>query len=146
MSDQTPLKTRTSWRIAYWSLFAIFLATAALNMAHIRAGFLTSYAADLFLPPWLYIVLRRLAMPGQSANPLFRLLGRSPELAALSLFIGSVLSEVSQIFWPKGIFRGTFDPLDLLAYGVGLLVCYAVDKRQLSTAGLGSVQTPTPQT
>ena len=146
MIDQASQRERTGWRIAYWSLSAIFLATAALTMAHVRGGFFTSYAADLFLPPWLYIVTRRLSMPGQSSNPLLRWLGSSPELAALSIFIGSALSEVSQIFWPKGFFSGIFDPLDLVAYGVGLLTCYIVDKRQQRPSSPVSLPKPTAST
>ena len=111
----------------------VFVATAALNMLQVRAGFLTSYAADLFLPPWLYIVLRGLAGHRGLRNPLFEWLGSSPALAAGSLFIGSVITELSQIRWPKGAFAGTFDPLDIVAYGTGLLVCYLIDSRHLVT-------------
>ena len=87
---------RTSfWRAAYWLLLLVFLATAALNMLDFRAGFLTNHAADLFLPAWLYVVMRH--YPGQRnpVNPLTRWLGRSPELAAGSLFIASSLTELS---------------------------------------------------
>jgi hypothetical protein len=92
---------------------------------HIYGGFFTSYAADLTNPPWLYIVLRR-----RPVLPLTRWLGRSPELAAGSIFVGGVVSEVSQFYWPKGFFAGTFDLLDIVAYGSGLLVCYIADKRE----------------
>ena len=121
---------RTSfWRAAYWLLLLVFLATAALNMLDFRAGFLTNHAADLFLPAWLYVVMRH--YPGQrnTVNPLTRWLGRSPELAAGSLFIASSLTELSQRYWPEAVFSGTFDPLDIAAYATGLLACYAVDKR-----------------
>ena len=126
----TSTTIRKSWRIAYWLLLVIFVATAALNMLHIKAGFLTNHAADLFLPPWLYVVLRH--FPGRriATNPISQRLGRTPELAAGSLFIASALTELSQLYWPKGIFSGTFDPLDIAAYGSGLLVCYVIDKRQ----------------
>ena len=122
---------RPSWRVAYWLLFVMFVVTAALNMIHIRAGFLTNYAADLFLPPWLYIVLRGLAGYRGLRNRLFDWLGNSPALSAGSLFVGSAATEISQIFWPKGPFSGTFDPLDLAAYAAGLLVCYLIDSRQV---------------
>ncbi|MBI2212674.1 MAG: hypothetical protein HYU52_03435 [Acidobacteria bacterium] len=131
MSRALSARSRTRWRIAYWCLFAIFLVTAALNMAYVRAGFFTSHAADLFLPPWLYIVIRRLADPTASRISLLRWLGRSPERSALSLFVGSSLTEVSQIYWPNGPFRGVFDPLDLVAYASGLLVCYLIDRGRL---------------
>ena len=127
----TSLKSQSAWRVAYWLLLAMFLTTAALTMNHVSAGFFTNYAADLFVPAWMYIALRRLASHHKSQNPLFRFLGRSPELAAGSLLVGSALSEVSQIFWPRGFFAGTFDPLDLVAYASGLLVCYVADRAQL---------------
>src|SRR5512147_1444692 len=121
-NNEAPMKIRMSWRVAYWLLLVIFIATAALNMQHVRAGFLTDHAADLFLPPWMYVVLRH--FPGRrfAANPVSRWLGRSPALAAGSLFVTSALTELSQLYWPKGLFRGTFDPLDIIAYGSGLLV------------------------
>jgi len=126
---------RARWRTAYRVLLVLFLLTASLNLLHVRAGFLTNHAADLFLPPWLYIVLRGLAGTPPSWNPLLRWLGRSPALAAGSLFVGCVLSEVSQRYWPKGLFAGTFDPLDIVAYGTGLLVCYLKDPDRSAVRG-----------
>ena len=60
-----------------------------------------------------------------------RWFGRSPEIAAGSLFIGSSVSELSQIAWPRGFFAGTFDPFDFAAYGAGLLACYVAERHQL---------------
>ena len=40
----------------------------------------------------------------------------------------STLTELSQVYWPRGVFAGRFDPLDILAYGCGLAVCYVADK------------------
>src|SRR5262245_55861174 len=117
------------WRAAYWVLFAIFMTTAALNMTKVHAGFLTNYASDLFVPPWLYIVVRRLAHRGQSVSLLHRWFGPTPERAAIGLFIASAATEVSQIYWPHGVFRGVFDPFDLLAYAVGLGACYIFERR-----------------
>jgi hypothetical protein len=128
------MRAATGWRVAYWAFLGVFVLTAMLNMADVSAGFLTSYAADLFVPAWLYIVLRRLAGHGPSWNPILRWFGRSPEIAAGSLFIGSALTELSQIAWPQGFFAGTFDPLDLVAYGAGLFGCYFAEKLQLRRA------------
>jgi hypothetical protein len=41
--------------------------------------------------------------------------------------IYSVATEMSQFFWPRGFFAGRFDRWDIVAYGVGLLTCYAFD-------------------
>ena len=105
---------RTFWRVAYWLLFGIFLLTAALNMGGIRAGFWTSHAADLVTPAWLYIAMRRLAYQPSRRNPLVQFLVATPERAATSLFVASALTELSQMAWPRGPFRGVFDPLDLV--------------------------------
>lgn len=45
---------RRGWVVAYWVLFVAFLGTAALNMLHVRGGFLTNHTADLVVPAWLY--------------------------------------------------------------------------------------------
>ena len=117
-----------SWRVAYYLLFAAFLATAALNMLHIRGGFFTNHAADIVVPAWLYIAARGLYSPRSRETLIQRIIGRTPEFAALSLFFASALTELSQVFWPHGIFSGRFDPFDMVAYASGLAVCYAADK------------------
>jgi hypothetical protein len=104
---------------------------AILDMNHIRGGFLTNYGADLTLPPWLYIVIRSLDNP-KRASWLRRYLGRTPELATGVLFLASAATEISQYFWPKGLFPGSFDLLDILAYATGLAVCYICDNRGMS--------------
>ncbi len=121
--------TVNPWRLAYWSLLLTWLTCAILGMNHIRAGLLTSYGADLTQPAWLYIVARSLDNPARTGW-LRRTVGRSSEVAAGALFFGASVTELSQLMWPHGWFRGVFDPLDILAYGVGLLVCYLVERRQ----------------
>jgi hypothetical protein len=108
---------------------AAFLLTAALNLLHLRAGFLTDHLADLTVPALLYVISRGLA-PGKR-RPSFsvlRWLGRTPERAAIVLFAASTATELSQLRWPRGPFAGRFDPWDVLAYGVGLLLCYGADR------------------
>ena len=119
------------WKLAYWSLFAAFVLTAALNLLHVRGGFLTSHLADLTVPAFLYVLLRE-RVPGKRLHPrrLADALGRTPERAALCLFLASSATELCQIWWPHGFFAGRFDPLDIAAYGAGLAVCYGVDKVQ----------------
>lgn len=124
-----PLEPNTTngWKVAYTALFIIFIITAALNMLHIRAGFWTSYAADIVVPALLYISFRGLG-PRRRINVLTRCLGNRPEVTALTLFAASALTEVSQFYWPQGIFPGRFDPNDLLAYAGGIGICYTFDK------------------
>ena len=116
------------WRIAWWSLFVVWMACGALNIYQIRVGILTSYGADLAIPAWLYIAARALDNP-QRQTALRRSIGRTPERAAGTLFLASTMTEVTQRFWPRGLFPGTFDLLDILAYAAGLAVCYMLDKR-----------------
>jgi hypothetical protein len=122
-------RTMTGWTLVYWFLMAAFLLTAALNLLHVRAGFLTSHLADLTVPALLYVLSRGL-VPGKGLHPrvLMRMVGHTPESAATVLFLASTATEFSQIFWPRGFFAGRFDLLDILSYGAGLAACYGVEK------------------
>ena len=118
------------WRIVYYALFAIWFSDAVLVMSHVKAGLFTSYAADLTLPAWLYVVSRKLHDPA-TRSLLSRTVGRSPELAASALFIASTATELQQLLWPSGFFAGRFDPIDILAYAVGIGACYFFDSASL---------------
>jgi hypothetical protein len=127
------------WRLAYWILWTAFIATAALNMLHVRAGFMTNHAADVVVPALLYVMVRGLADPNPRPTLTRRWFGATPERAGAVLLLASAATEVCQYYWPNGIFRGRFDPWDIAAFGVGLLVCYACDtwgstKRQAGSA------------
>jgi len=117
-----------TWRLAYWFLWAAFIATAALNMAHVSAGFLTNHAADLVVPALLYVMTRGLAEQRSRPTLLQRWCGGTPERAAVVICLASAATEISQYYWPKGVFRGRFDPLDLAAYAAGIACCYIGDK------------------
>jgi hypothetical protein len=119
---------RQWWGVAYYVLLAVFILTAVLNMAKIRGGFFTNHAADLVVPAWLYIVARRLHTSGPKLTLLHRTIGRTGATAAISLFVASAITEFSQYFWPRGMFAGRFDPLDVLSYAVGVGACYAAEK------------------
>jgi len=116
------------WRLLSRVLFGAFLITAALNMTGTAAGFATDHLADLVGPAWLYVVFRGLAEPAKGSR-LRQLLGASPERAAIVLFAGSTATEITQIFWPSGVFAGRFDPLDISAFALGILPLYLIDKR-----------------
>jgi hypothetical protein len=123
----------TGWALAYWMLMTAFIMTAALNLLHVRGGFLTSHLADLTVPALLYVISRGLVparRPPLPSRRLMQWIGRTPERAASVFFVASAVSEVSQIYWPRGVFAGRFDPWDLLAYAVGLSVCYTCDRLQ----------------
>lgn len=105
-------------------------------MTATAAGFATNHLADLTGPAWLYIAMRGLAEPGRSTR-IQRVIGRTPARAALFLFLASTATEVSQIFWPTGLFRGRFDPWDVGAFAAGIAPLYLLDRRY------GAVTAPT---
>lgn len=125
------------WLSAYYLLFVASLGVAALNMLHVRGGFLTNHLADLVVPAWLYIASRGLHSARGRVTLIQRTIGRTPETAALSLFAASALTEISQRYWPHGLFPGRFDILDVLAYASALAVCYVADK--VSSGAPGAV-------
>jgi hypothetical protein len=98
---------------------AVFVGIGGLQMYRVNAGALTSYGADLLAPPWIYLMFR---------SGRWRM---GPLTALLVVFGGCLGWEWAQRHdfsgTPLAITRGTFDPLDILAYAVGLLVCFAVD-------------------
>lgn len=116
------------WGAVNLALWAVFILTAALNMLHVRAGFLTNYAADLVVPALLYVMLRGLAEAAPRPSFLRRWIGTTPERAGTVLFLASAATELSQRPWPDGVFSGHFDPLDIVAFGAGLALCYACEK------------------
>jgi hypothetical protein len=118
----------TGWRVAYVVLFVVWAAAGVLVMTRTRGGWLTSYGDDVALPAWLYIVARNLHQ-GARRTWVGRTIGRTPETALAAIFVASALSEVSQYFWPHGIFSGRFDPWDLAAYAAGTGACYWAEKR-----------------
>jgi hypothetical protein len=52
-----------------------------------------------------------------------------PVILGSVLFIASAATEISQYFWPHGLFPGTFDPKDIAAFGVGIGICCFADLR-----------------
>jgi hypothetical protein len=64
-------------------------------------------------------------VPKKRAIKWIRWFGYSPGRAASSIFLVGVVSEIGQRY---GILTGTYDPWDIVAYAVGLLICYGIDK------------------
>jgi hypothetical protein len=116
----------TPWRAAWYALTALFLLAAALNMLHVRGGFLTSHLTDLVVPAWLYVHVRGLS-PAAPPRLLHRLVGATPWRAGALLLAASTATELSQAVWPRGTFGGTFDPLDVAAFAAGLAACLAAE-------------------
>ena len=116
------------WQTVQWMLFAVWIADAIAVMMHSRAGFLTNHAADLTLPPWLYITFRR-QYRGLAGLPLVRDVCASAVMTGSFVLLASCATEVSQYFWPHGLFAGTFDWYDLLTYFIGVTAVVAADLR-----------------
>jgi hypothetical protein len=115
---------------------AVFVGIGGLQMYGVNAGLLTSYGADLLAPPWLYLMFR---------------MGRRkirPVPALLVVFLGCLAWELAQLRdfsgTPLAISRGTFDPLDIIAYAAGLLAIFAIDLLWLTPNNL--VPGPRPST
>ncbi|MEO8634487.1 MAG: hypothetical protein ABI587_04320 [Gemmatimonadales bacterium] len=119
--------SRRSWNLISWLLLVIWVTCGVLNMSHLRVALLTSYGADLTAPAWLYVTLRGLNTR-RPRTGIGALVGRTPEIAGSLIVLGSTATEVSQLWWPHGLFPGIFDPLDIAAYFSGVGVCYALDR------------------
>lgn len=142
------ISVRQRWHVAESILLAIWLLAGVIAMypevgraLHLSGTVFTSYAADLTQPAWLYLFFRALANPERSGRLVRWLRARAygPELLAVAIVVGASATEVSQYYWPKGMFRGTFDPLDIAAFASGVTVCWLIDRgstlMQLSASG-----------
>jgi len=134
MANRALTKSRY-WSMACQLLFAASIVIALLNMMQVRAGFITNYVADIAVPAYLYIGFRGLHNPTYK-TPLIKYLGWRPEITALVILGGSIATEISQRYWPRGLFAGRYDPYDIVAYGVGVGICYVFDKRFSMKTGL----------
>ena len=102
---------------------AVFAGIGGLQMYRVDAGLLTSYGADLLAPPYMYLMLRGGRLRLRPLASLAAVLG--------GCFVWEWMQRYDLGGTPLVITRGTFDPFDLLAYTLGLLVSYVVDVRWL---------------
>ena len=102
-------------------LWIFFTAIGLLQMNRVHLGVITDYGADVVCPALLFVITRQ----GRSV---LRHLGMRPDrpaVIAAGVFWFSAAWEIAQRFhWIPGV----FDPLDLLAYAIGVLVPYLVDR------------------
>lgn len=121
------------WTIFYWALLVSWLTGAALFMARVKGGFLTNYLSDLTFPAWFYIYIRGLATTDRRLPqiPFFKdWIGENPKRSLLAILFIGIVSEAKTFYWPTGVISGTFDFLDIVAYALGLFICYYFDTRQ----------------
>jgi hypothetical protein len=100
---------------------AVFVGIGGLQMYRVDAGFLTNYGADLLAPPYMYLMFRGGRLRLRSLTALIAVLG--------GCFLWEWMQRYDLSGTPLAITRGRFDPFDLLAYTLGLLVTYVVDVR-----------------
>jgi len=121
-------------------LVILFGIAAFLNMAHMQIPFLTTHAADLSGPAMLYIHFRKSWQQG-NRRILINVFGRSPEITASTFFFASAVTEISQKYYPHGIFPGRFDPWDIVSYAVGVGMCYCLEKAKIGMIESKSLST-----
>ena len=104
------------------------LTVGALQMFGVEAGALTSYGADLFAPIALYASFR-------SNGTILKWFMKQPlrsAIAAVVVISGCVAWELCQRYdfrnTPLAITRGRFDPLDIVAYVMGVGIAFAMDE------------------
>jgi hypothetical protein len=101
-------------------------------MARNKGGFMTNYLSDITFPAWFYIYIRGLTNVNHRPQLIFfkDWFGALPERALISILLVGVITELKTRFWPSGIISGTFDFIDILAYTIGLIICFYFDKRK----------------
>lgn len=110
----------TAARVFFNAMMAISLAIGALQTFHVKAGWLTNYGADVFGTAWLFAMFRQGRTVLQRRRG-----GMSAGATAVFVFAGCAGSEFLQAF---KLIPGVFDPLDLAAFAVTVVVCYALDR------------------
>jgi hypothetical protein len=101
-----------------WTLFALI---GWLQMQHKHVGFLTSQGADVVAPALLFVLTR----DGKSLLRFIGLRQDRPAVIAAGVFGLSLAWEVCQkLQWIPGV----FDPMDIVAYAVGVAVPFMLDR------------------
>lgn len=106
----------------------VFVGIGGLQMYRVNAGILTNYGADLLAPPFLYLASRSGRLRMRPLTALLVVLG--------GCFLWEWMQRYDLAGTPLAITRGHFDPMDLLAYSLGLLVTYVLDVRWLRPRGI----------
>jgi hypothetical protein len=99
----------------------LFVLIGWLQMQHKQVGILTSHGADVVAPALLFVVTR----DGKSLLRFIGLRRDRPAVIAAGVFGLSVAWEICQkLHWIPGV----FDPMDIVAYGVGVTIPFLLDR------------------
>lgn len=106
-----------------WRCTSGFLVcTAGLTRFVEFAGFVGSYWFDMAFPAFLYIYLRK-ALGGKGESPI------PPNLAISLAVLPAIALELLQL---NGLYKGTFDVIDLVAYLSLAFPAYLIDRYETS--------------
>lgn len=114
------------WRNAYF--LAVVVGIGGLQMYHVNAGILTNHGADLLAPPYLYLMARGGRLKLGPAGAFTLVLG--------ACILWEWLQRYDLSGTPLAITHGRFDPLELVAYSVGMIAVYVLDVAWLAPRGL----------
>jgi hypothetical protein len=112
----------TPTRIFDLLAWGAFIGVGALQMGHVHAGFVTNYGADVVCPALLYVLVRRRTMVPFNLLHMRPPPGAAAACILIPCFVWEVLQRYDLSGTPLAFARGHFDPLDLVAYAVGVAV------------------------
>ena len=115
-------RSRLAWKFA--ALFAV--TTGGITQFVDFEGFVGSYWFDMAFPVFIYIYLRKtITLSGRNdSSPIHQ------NFALLLALFPPFLLETAQYFnW----YKGTFDPVDFLAYLSLVVPAYLIDRREIAS-------------
>ena len=116
----TPDAATPAGRVFYLAVMPLALLCAGLELGRVHGGIVTNYGADLFGTAWVYSVIR---LKRTDSHP-WRW-AASPISLALAIFAVGTASEYAQRLH---LISGTYDPADILTFGVALVACVALER------------------
>lgn len=114
--------SRSAWN--FTALFAV--TTGGITQFVDFEGFIGSYWFDMTYPVFIYIYLRKTRRAGEHkySSPIHQ------NIALMLALVPPFLLETLQFFnW----YKGTFDPIDFLAYLSLVVPAYLIDRRELAS-------------
>jgi hypothetical protein len=95
------------------------LLCAGLELSRVHGSLATDYGADLFGTAWAYVIIRF----KRTESFLWRW-ATSPVYVAAAVFAVGAASEYAQRL---RLISGTYDPFDILTFGLALVACVVLE-------------------